>query len=386
MVETKLIPAQHYFKAFGEQTTGAETAVLVDSSGHLQVDVISGASTSGTQTDDSAATATVMGCGARYDTAPDDVDDGDAVMLQADVKGRLIVVDYNTATDDAAAPTKGPLIQGKFGASSPDANDAAPVRVGSTGEVMVSDLNTATDDDAAPTVGPLVMGKFGASTPDANDAAPLRCGSSGELVIADLNTATDDSAAKTIGPQVMGVYAAAPASRHDGDAVPVLCDATGKVQVTETSAAASKTALEKIDDWDNVSGAAAGTDGALVMALASSTEPVDVDDNDAVRVWADQSGRVQVQTQHSFHQSNGDSQVSAVPCIIHRVIMSPTAGGVLTVYNNGAEAAPAVLVFTCTAAASAITVDCGGIYCSTGCYVGKDGAWAGDVTVVYDVV
>lgn len=42
MVQTLQVPNTRAVKIIGEQSTGAETAALVDASGHLQVDVISG--------------------------------------------------------------------------------------------------------------------------------------------------------------------------------------------------------------------------------------------------------------------------------------------------------------------------------------------------------
>lgn len=344
MTQSASVPNQHNVKIFGEQTTGTETAALIDASGHLQVDVMS---ITGGATDDAAAPTTPAIVAGLYTAAPATRHTGDAVTLQCTATGYLLTADSDKATDDAAAPTVGPLVMGKFGASSPDANDAAPIRCGSSGEVVIADLNTATDDAAAPTTGPLVMGKFGASTPDANDAAPLQCDSSGTLMVAQAVAAA--------------------------------------FNCTEASGAGIAASAAIMDDWDGSSGAAAGTDGCMQIGLAAAAAPAAVDAADAVRVLCDRQGRVSTTGNHLFHQSNADSQTSAVACILHRVIISTTAAGVLTIYNNAAEAAPAVAVFTFAGAAVPQSIDLGGVYLGTGCYVGKDGAWAGDVTVVYDV-
>jgi hypothetical protein len=156
---------------------------------------------------DSAAVGTTAPSliGGKYSAAPAARHDGDAVMLQTTITGMLLTSDSGQATDDAAAPAVGPLVMGKFGASSPDANDAAPLRCDATGCALVSDVNTATDDAAAPTVGPLVMGKFGASSPDANDAAPLQCNATGILMVAQ---PTSGAFVADAGPYTYGHLAA----------------------------------------------------------------------------------------------------------------------------------------------------------------------------------
>lgn len=314
MVQSLQIPNQRVVKIAAEQSTGAETCLLTDSDGHLQVDVLT---LTGGSTDDSAAPTTPgLVCG-RYDAAPTTRDDGDAVTLQTDATGSLRVVDANTATDDAAAPTVGPLVMAKFGASSGDANDSVPVRCDATGSLVVNDLNAATDDAAAPTTGPLSMFKFGASSPDANDACPAQC------------------------------------------------DATGALLVTT-----------------DAHSAACGTKTVVAGGYASTVAPAAVTDADAARVWVDARGRVNVRECYSYAQGSGDFQVSANPCYVKRVILSATGAGVFTLYDNAAEAGTAVLKFYMAANTTAIIPL--EFICATACYAGKDGAWAGEVTVVYE--
>lgn len=60
----------------------------------------------------------------------------------------------------------------------------------------------------------------------------------------------------------------------------------------DTATTASQTALEIIDDWDAVHDSAASSDGVQLMAAYDSTKPTAVGDGDAVRVLADEYGRL----------------------------------------------------------------------------------------------
>lgn len=55
--------------------------------------------------------------------------------------------------------------------------------------------------------------------------------------------------------------------------------------------AAIETAVQIMDDWDGVHGAAVGADGARIMAEARTSNPTAVDSGDNVRVMADDLGR-----------------------------------------------------------------------------------------------
>lgn len=193
---------------------------------------------------DTASNANCDQIAGRAKNVPVAVNDGDACILSCDLNGSLRVIDANTATDDAAAPTKGGLILGKFSSQSPDANDAVIVRCGSTGEVIVSDIAVATEDAAYKTSGPQVFAKYD-TTPVSvtdGDATALRATADGILLVQDQGLNTTGAAAATTGPLAMGV-AGGTAAVHAGDAVPVSVDTTGAVNVASTTAAAFKAEL-----------------------------------------------------------------------------------------------------------------------------------------------
>jgi hypothetical protein len=83
-----------------------------------------------------------------------------------------------------------------------------------------------------------------------------------------------------------------------GDGLAVRQATAGKLNVTEASAADIKAAVEKLDDWDAVHDAAAGTDGVRLMGTAyadPSTLPADVSaDGDGVRVATSRKGETYV--------------------------------------------------------------------------------------------
>ena len=86
--------------------------------------------------------------------------------------------------------------------------------------------------------------------------------------------------------------AAAALSGADNDYQPLITDANGRLHVIDVSTTAIKTAVEIMDDWDAVHDSAVSSDGPQVMAAYDSTKPAVVEDGDAVRMLADQFGRL----------------------------------------------------------------------------------------------
>jgi hypothetical protein len=69
----------------------------------------------------------------------------------------------------------------------------------------------------------------------------------------------------------------------DGDYVATIQNATGHTWTQELNSTDALTALQIIDDWDEVHDAACGTDGSLIMGIARSSQETAVANDDAVR-------------------------------------------------------------------------------------------------------
>ena len=103
----------------------------------------------------------------------------------------------------------------------------------------------------------------------------------------------------------------------DADYQPLITDANGRLHVLDENSGAIKTAVEIMDDWDAVHDSAASSDGPQVMAAYDSTKPAVVEDGDAVRMLADQYGRLLVgvepqRFQAVFDSANASAEGNAV--------------------------------------------------------------------------
>ena len=81
-------------------------------------------------------------------------------------------------------------------------------------------------------------------------------------------------------------------SGADNDYQPLITDTNGRLHVLDANTANMLTALQIIDDWDATHDSAASADGPQLMAAYDATKPTAVGDGDAVRVLADEYGRL----------------------------------------------------------------------------------------------
>lgn len=164
----------------------------------------------------------------------------------------------------------------------PADGDYVPLRVSSTGQLHVTGGGGGTEytEDVAtanPIVGTATMMErddiIASLGPVEGDWAALRCSAEGALWTQDFNS---DATLMLLGT-------------IDAD--------TGAI----------KTAIEKMDDWDATHDSAASSDGPQLMAAYDATKPAAVADGDAVRVLADEYGRLLSGVEKTAWQEDYDS-------------------------------------------------------------------------------
>lgn len=146
-------------------------------------------------------------------------------------------------------------------------------------------------------------------TPADGDYAPLRLSSTGQLHVTDANiTACNTGAVVISSGTVTTVSTVTTLSQLGGQAismgegvvaagcqrVTLATDDDGVAHLATIAGDTTniETAIQIVDDWDAVHDSAVSSDGPQVMVAYDSTKPAVVEDGDAVRVLADQYGRL----------------------------------------------------------------------------------------------
>ena len=132
-------------------------------------------------------------------------------------------------------------------------------------------------------------------TPVDGDYVPLRVGSTGKLHVTDANiTACNTGAVVISSGTVTTVSTVTSLSQLGGQAINLGegTISTGTQRITLATDDDAVASLGIIDDWDAVHDSAASTDGPQLMAAYDATKPTAVADGDAVRVLADEYGRL----------------------------------------------------------------------------------------------
>ena len=132
-------------------------------------------------------------------------------------------------------------------------------------------------------------------TPVDGDYVPLRVGSTGKLHVTDANiTACNTGAVVISSGTVTTVSTVTNLAQLGGTAITMdegVHDA-GCQRVTIATDDDGVLSLGIIDDWDATHDSAASADGPQLMAAYDATKPTAVGDGDAVRVLADEYGRL----------------------------------------------------------------------------------------------
>ncbi len=247
----------------------------------------------------------------RRDVASAGAADGDYVNLSTDSTGALRVTGGGGGTqyqEDTAHTTgdTGTLslaVRRDANTTLVDATgDYAPLQVDASGGLKVSIIagagsgGTASTDDAAFTVasgsGTPAMGLFNDSTPDSvdeGDVGVMRMSANRNQYVTIRDSAGNERGVSVTAANALKVDAS-------GAAVPIT-DNSGSLTVDGTvaisSLPASTNTLEVVGDVAH--DAVAAGNPVLMGAYASASAPTNVSaDGDAVRVWADLAGRVQV--------------------------------------------------------------------------------------------
>lgn len=233
----------------------------------------------------------------------------------------------------------------------PADGDYVPLRVGSTGKLHVTDANITACNTGAVVLatGSAAIGKLAANTGvDIGDVdvtsvpAPLNVvGGGAEATAIRVTIANDSTGLVSIddggGTITVDGTVTANLSATDNavlDTIDAVLDTINAKLVTGTvigdvnlgatdnavldAIAASlvtidsdtndiKVATEKIDDWDATHDSAASADGSQMMAAYDSTKPTAVGDGDAVRVLADEYGRLLSGVEKTAWQEDYDS-------------------------------------------------------------------------------
>ena len=231
----------------------------------------------GTQYDEDTASASAekltMAGVVRSDTASSKVsDDGDRTVLLVDSSGRLHVNVGNTVTVASHAVTQSGTWT--LGANSGvDIGDVTINNASGASAVNVQDGgNSLTVDD-------------GNSSLNIDNAALSVTGGGAEATALRVTIANDSTGVVSVDDNGSTL------SVDDGGSS-ITVDNGGTFAVQVTSLPASTNTIEVVGDAAH--DAAASGNPVLVGAYASATAPSDVADADAVRIWADRAGRVQV--------------------------------------------------------------------------------------------
>ncbi len=135
-----------------------------------------------------------------------------------------------------------------------------------------------------------------------------------------------------VGVAAMSVRAdaAAALSGADNDYQPLITDANGRLHVLDANTAAITTAVQIMDDWDATHDSAASADGPQMMAAYDATSPAVVDDGDAVRVLADEYGRLLAGVEKTAWQDTLDS----VDATAAGVVVKASAANIILVIQS----------------------------------------------------
>lgn len=271
--------------------TGTEYSLLVDTSGHLQVDVLSGGG--GTEYTEGDVDATITGLAAMAEGAANAVH-----PLQLDANKYLKVAEQGTVTVDGSGVTQ-PI----SAAALPLPADAATQTTLATIDADTSKLAgavTGTEmqvDIVADGAGLATQATLATIDTDTGVIAGDTTSINGKITACNTGAVTI-SASLPAGTNAIGKLAANDAvdigdvTINNAGGVEVVQNTAADLNVTEASAANALTALQIIDDWDAVHDSAASSDGVQLMGAYDSTKPTAVADGDAVRVLADAYGRL----------------------------------------------------------------------------------------------
>ncbi|MCP5019665.1 MAG: hypothetical protein GY938_30930 [Ketobacter sp.] len=269
------------------------------------------------------------GAGLATDTKLDDIiADTAAIEAAVELIDDAIYIDDADWTDGVS---KHMLVGGLY-QSSPQTitdGDVGPLQITATGALLVSGGGGGTEytEDVAtanPIVGTATMMErddvIAGLTPAEADWAAMRCSAEGALWVQDFNS---DAALALLGTMDTntGVIAGDTTS-IDGKMIAgegVITAATQRVTLATDDdgvahlatiagdTTAIQTAVEIIDDWDAVHDSAASSDGPQLMAAYDATKPSAVADGDAVRVLADEYGRLLAGVEKTAWQADFDS-------------------------------------------------------------------------------
>jgi hypothetical protein len=257
--------------------------------------------------------------GGVYQSSPHTVTDGDVSPFGVDVNGNIVLgtsdkaigklaandgVDIGNVDVTSIIPLTGATNLGKAHDVALGAND-------------VGVMALAVRDDILTTL-----------TPIDGDFVPLRVSSTGQLHVTGAGGGTEYTEdVATANPQVGSAImmerddALTTVTPVEGDWIGLRGTAEGALWVQDFNSDAAltllgtidsdtndiKTAVEIIDDWDAVHDSAASSDGPQVMAAYDSTKPAVVEDGDAVRILADQYGRLLAGVEPQAFQAVFDS-------------------------------------------------------------------------------
>ena len=235
-------------------------------------------------------------------------------------------------------------------------------------QTAVESIDYADDDDFTDDVSKFVLvGGLYQSTPQTitdGDVGPFQIDANGRLLLSGavtLGEIAGDIAHDALDSgkpiKIGGKYTASTVAVADGDRVNALFDAYGRLRVLNDYG------LNPADDEVLL----AGNDGAGTIRTLRT----------------DSTGALS-NAGNSYSHVTADTQVKGSSGILHIVtINNVTGNGTITIYDSVTEAGTVIAAITVTTTSSFPVTLTYNVICSTGIYVGFDGAVAADLTVSY---